>query len=118
MNARHLLPRHGEHAERVIVPEVLLHRERELREIRQRGQIIGVNARRIEARLVMGNVVIGVAQRPFQAVKLKRRDLITAGDLDRVEIGLRGRQVFHQSSPGCCGELCNESAARLRVFVT
>ena len=118
VNARHLLPRHGEHAERVIVPEVLLHRERELREIRQRGQIIGVNARRIEARLVMGNVVIGVAQRPFQAVKLKRGDLIAAGDLDRVEIGFRGRQVFHQSSPECCGELCNENSGRLRVFVT
>ena len=119
MNARDVLPRDGEHAERVIVPQILFHGEGKLREIGEALQIIRVNALRVERRAIMRHVLVSVAKRPFQARELKRGDFIATGDFDRVEIALRGRQVFHGPSPDAVSRmLCNENARLVNLFVT
>ena len=64
-----LFTRHGEHAERIGVAQVLLHGERELREVGQRLQVVRVHAGRVEARAVEGRVGVGVRQRPLQPLR-------------------------------------------------
>ena len=72
MNAHHLLHRHGEGIERVVIPQVLLGGARELTDIRQLVEIVRMNARSIKLAFVHRHVVIGVMQRPFQTRGLQR----------------------------------------------
>ena len=48
VDARDLLHRHGEHAERVGLAQVLLRREGQLRDIVERADVVGVHARLVE----------------------------------------------------------------------
>jgi hypothetical protein len=98
MDAGHLIARHGEHAERVVVAQVLLHGEGELREVGEVPQIVGMHARGVEGRPVMRDIGVGVAERPAQAVQLQSRDLVPAGDLDRVEVGGVRAEVAHRDA--------------------
>ncbi len=95
MQAHDLLARHRKQAEVVIVAQVVLVGERELGEVGERFQVVGMHAGGVEPLLVHRHVVIGMAQRPFQAVELQRLDLVARGDLDRVEIGFLGGQILH-----------------------
>jgi hypothetical protein len=79
------LARHGEHPVGVVVAQVLLGRERESGEVGQRPEIVRVDAGGVEAGAVMGNVVVGMPQRPFQALGLQRRDFVAAGGFDGVQ---------------------------------
>ena len=45
---------------------------------------------------VMGNVVVGVAQRVLQPIELESRDFVARGDFDRVEIAFLRRKVEHR----------------------
>ena len=56
-------------------------------EIGQPLEVAGMDARGIEGLPVMDDVVIGVPQRPFQALELQRLDLVAARNLDGVEAG-------------------------------
>jgi hypothetical protein len=111
VDARDPLPRDGEHAERVVVAQVLLHGEGEFREVGKVTQVVGVDADDIEGVAVMRDVFVGVPQRPAQAVDLKRRDLVAAGGFDRVERCRVGRQVAHHapSSGKCVPPICREA---------
>jgi hypothetical protein len=53
VDARHPIARHGEHAERVVVAQVLLHGEGELREVVEVLQIVGMHAGGVEGLPVM-----------------------------------------------------------------
>ena len=76
VDARNLLPRHREHAERIGVAQVGLHREREFRHVRQLPEIIRMHALCHAFRAVMRHVVIGMPQRPRHPAGLQRHDLI------------------------------------------
>ena len=95
MDADQLLARDGEHAEGIVVAQILLVGEGELRQISQRMQVFGMHARLVETLAVEGRVLIGVLQRPLHAVELQGRDFIARGDLDRVQRFPVRRQVFH-----------------------
>ena len=86
VDPRHLLARHGEHAERIAAPQIVLARGRKLREVGWRAQVVGMHAGAVERAAVVGDVVIGVAQGPAQPLQLQRCDLVARCDLDRVEL--------------------------------
>ena len=62
MNAQHLLARHGEHAEGVVLAQVVLGGEGKLGEILERLQVVRVSACRIEGCAVVLDIGIGVRQ--------------------------------------------------------
>src|SRR5579863_2658265 len=88
-----LFSRDGEEAERIIVAEVLLHRERELRQVPQIVQIGWVNARRIEGAAVVWHVLVRVVQRPGEPCPLQGLYLVARG-------ALRGVQSVHEPRRG------------------
>ena len=89
VDARDLVLRHGEHAERIIVAQVVLGRERKLREVFEPLEIGRLDAGGIEFLLVRRHIVIDMLQRPFQPLRLQRRDLVARGGFDRLQaIGL------------------------------
>ena len=103
VDAAELLARDGEHAERVGVAQVCLGGEGELREIGELLQVVRVDAVVVEALPVEGRVLVGVAERPFHAVELERRDLVAGGCLDRVEDVAGRGQVVHSVLPSLSG---------------
>lgn len=89
VDARHLRLRHREHPERVHLPQVLLLRVRELREVLQLLEVRGVHAVRVELLLVERHVLVCVADRPLEALELRRLDLVSRGG-HRVLVGHAG----------------------------
>ena len=85
MDARAALARHGEHAERVAVAQVLLGGERKLRQVRQGLEVVRMHAGRVVLGLVDRRIGVGVRQRGFQALELQRAQLVDAGLLDRLQ---------------------------------
>ena len=85
VDANDVFLRNREHAERVMFPQILLGGERKAGKIAELAQIVGTDARRLEFLAVRGDVVIGMAQRPSQAIELQRRDFVARGLLDRLE---------------------------------
>ena len=83
----HLLARHGEHAEGIIVAQVGLGGEREVgRDPPRALQIARMHAGGVEAAAVVRHVLIGMTQRPLQPLELQRLDLVARGGLDRIEL--------------------------------
>ena len=85
MDAAELLARHGEHAERIGVAQVLLHGEGKLREVGERLQVVRMHAVVVEPLPVEGRVLVGVADRPLHPLELQPGDLVARGVLDGVE---------------------------------
>ena len=110
VDAHDLLARHGEHAEGIVVAQVLLGGEGELGEVGQRVEVVGMHAGGVERLPVVGHVVVDVPQRPLQPLELQGGDLVARGDLDRVEVlaawvsgracGRRASSVRGTSVPG------------------
>ncbi len=108
MDARDLRLRHREHAERIIVAQVRLGGERKLREVAERLEVVGVNTGGVELGTVVRHVVVGMAQRPGQAVALPCPQLVGRCQLVAIEIrglGLELSQLAewnlqHVSLPG------------------
>src|SRR6185436_11954742 len=86
MYAHDLLARHGEHAERIVRAQVVLHRERKLCQILERAQILGMDAGGAEAFSIVSDVVVCVPYGPLQALQLQSTQLVDAGLLDRLEV--------------------------------
>ena len=72
MDAPHLLARHGEHAERIVVAQVLFDREWEAAQVGQLVEIGRMHARRVEAAAVVRDVGVGVLQGGAHALELQR----------------------------------------------
>ncbi len=85
VDAHELFARHREHAKGIVAAQVVLGGEREVAEIVEPLEVAGVDALGVEGLAVMRHVVVGVPQRPFQALKLQRLDFVAAGDLDGIE---------------------------------
>ena len=71
MQAQQLLARHGEHAERIVVAQIGLHREGKAREIGERLQIARLDAGGVEFLLVMRDLVIGALERGLETGELQ-----------------------------------------------
>ena len=91
MDAHDLLARDGEEAVGIVPTQVLLGGERELGEIVQVLEVVGMDAGRGKGRFVMRHVRVSVRQRPFEPLRLECGDLIAARHLDRVQFGLSQR---------------------------
>jgi hypothetical protein len=91
VQARHPLSRHREQAERIVVAQVGLDRERELRQVGERLQVGGMDALGVERLPIVFDVGIGVLQAPLQPLELQRLQLVAAGALDRLELAGSGR---------------------------
>ena len=85
VDARDLVLGHGEHAERVVVAQVALRGEGEPGEVGQLAAVVGMHAGRVERAPVVGDVVVGVAQRPPQPLQLQGPQLVERGALDRIQ---------------------------------
>gem|GEM_PF-3948917 len=97
MDPHYLLAGHREHAERVVLPQVVLAGQRVLGQVGQVLAVIGVHARRVEGRAVVRHVG-GVPQRPLEPLQLQRVQLIGRRPLDGVEVPRRGREVLHPAA--------------------
>ena len=71
VHANHLFTRHREHAEGVVIAQILLGGERKLRQIFQLLQVIRMHARCVEDAAVMRHVRVRMRQRPPQALQLQ-----------------------------------------------
>lgn len=99
VDARDPVLRHREHAERIVIAQIGLGRERKPRQIGKRSQVRRMHARRVELGPVGGHVLVRVRQAVFQAFKLQRLDGVAAGGLDRIERQV-GRAGAHAVSSG------------------
>jgi len=89
------LARHRQQAKRVVVAQVGFGHERKQRQVRQLFQVIRVHPLGLAALAVGGDMVVAVAQRPFQALQLQGGDFVAAGGLDRVELAGLGQTGGH-----------------------
>ena len=87
MDADHFLARDREHVEGIIVAQVGFHRERKFREIGKLLQIARMHAGLVEGLLVVGDIVVGMRQRPGEAFGLQRHDLVAGSALGRIHFG-------------------------------
>ena len=85
MDAHDVGHRHREHAERIILPQVLLGGERKFGEIGKLFQVGGMHARRVELFLVMRHLVVSLMQRRLQAIELQGGERVFAGLFDRFD---------------------------------
>lgn len=93
MNAQNMVARYGKHPERITRAQVLFGSERKLGQIIKFFEIAGMHARFVECFLVVNDIVVSVAERPFQPLQLKCRDLIARGRFDWIETFARWHQV-------------------------
>src|SRR6516225_7009745 len=75
MHAYHLVARHGEHAEWIVVAEVSFECERKVREVVERLHTVRRDTRRVERFAKMRNLGVGALQRLLQSIELQRREL-------------------------------------------
>ena len=85
MDARYLGPWHGEHAEGVGLAQVGRGGEGEAPDVLEPAQVARMHARGVEALPVVRHMVIGMLQRPLQALQLQRAQLVDARAFDRFE---------------------------------
>ena len=71
MDTHHLLHRHREGIERIVITQILFGGAREFTQVTQLTEIIRVNPRRIKLTAVHRHIFVGVFQRPLQAFGLQ-----------------------------------------------
>src|SRR5439155_27218873 len=90
-----------EEAERIVIAQVALHREREARQVCELLQVVRMDAPGIERLAVMRHVVVGVLQAPAQALELQRAQLVGAGALDGLELARERSTRRHRATSSC-----------------
>ncbi|MNE26790.1 hypothetical protein D3C80_1201740 [compost metagenome] len=93
VDAHDLALRHGEHAEGVVVAQVVLAGEGELGQVLQGLQVVRVHALLIKALAVQRDVLVGVLQAPAQAFQLVLAQFVDAGGFHWVKQGGIGNHV-------------------------
>ena len=86
VHADDALARHGEHAERIVVAQILLGGEREARQVGEGVEIRRMHASQIEGAPVVRHVLVGVAQAPAQPLELQRLQFVATGGFDWLQI--------------------------------
>ena len=87
MDANQFFPGDSEHVERIVFAQIGFGREREFGEVGKRPEIGGMHAGFVKNFLVVRDVVVSVLQRPGEAFRLQRHDLVARGALDVVHLG-------------------------------
>ena len=87
------LLRHREHAERVVVAQVVLAGGGELLQVGELAAVAGVHAGRVERLPVEGHVSVGVPQRPPQPLQLAGLQLVPAQPLVRGQLAGGGAKA-------------------------
>ncbi|MCY1437498.1 hypothetical protein D9M71_536620 [compost metagenome] len=105
VQARDLFHGHGEHAVGVVVAQVVLAGEGELRQVFQGFQVVRVHAFLIEALAVQRDVLVGVPEAPAQALQLVLAQLVDAGGFHRVKQGGIGNHVHGSLELFLCAKL-------------
>ena len=100
MDAHHLLSRHREQAEGILLAEIALVQEGEPRQVGELVEILGADTRRVEAGAVMGDVAIRVPERPLEPRELQRGELVSRGALDGLERRIPCRAGDDHHAPG------------------
>ena len=114
MHAHHLLARHGKHAERIVLPEIVLDHKGKFAEIGKVIQIARRNTGGIELFLIMRDIVIGMLERPFKPLQLQRKNFIAAGNFDGIQTGSVRRQIVHvPATPFFCTGTCRAAAIKM-----
>jgi len=90
----HLVLRHREHAERVLLAQVLLGGEGEVAQVAQFAQVGGVDACFVELALVQGDPVVGVGHGVLQPLELQGLEFVAGNGFLAVQDGV---------GAGCCG---------------
>ncbi len=85
VHAHDVRHRHREHAERIILPQVVLAGEREFGEIGQVFQVTRLHACGVEFLPIVRNVFVGASQRCLQPLALQRLQRVAACGFDRFE---------------------------------
>ena len=62
MDAKEPFRRHGEHAERIGIPQVRLGGERELRQVGERFQVAGMAAQQIETHSIERRILVSMVE--------------------------------------------------------
>ena len=86
MDAHDALHRHGEHAEGISLAQIGLGGEREAPQIVEALAVVRLDAGGVEFAPVVRHLLVGVAQRPLQALELQPRELLARRLLDRLEL--------------------------------
>ena len=98
MDPHQLFAGHGEHAEWIVIPQILFGGEREAGKVGQFPYILRMHTRRIEVIAVKRYIFIGILKRPAQALELQRLEFVEAGVLNRFQS--RPVQILgHQLAP-------------------
>ena len=86
MDAHHLGARHGQHAEGIVLAQVVFDGEREMPQILERAQILRVHTGALALGAIGGDVLVGVLEAVPEARKLQRPQLTLARALDRLKL--------------------------------
>src|SRR6516225_8728317 len=86
MDAHNLVHGYREHPERIVLPQIILGRERKSLEVAELFQIVGVNARRVELVAIVCDPLIADVQRVLEARELQAAQLVDAGFLDPLDL--------------------------------
>src|ERR1700759_5194377 len=81
MHPHDLIARHRKHPKGIVEPQVFFGGEREVPQILQRLQVIGVDAGELALAPVTADVLIGMAEGPLQPLQLYGTQLVLAGAL-------------------------------------
>ena len=106
--------RHREHAERIVLPQVFLGRERKSARSAKCLQIGRMHARRVELLPVVRHVIVGARQRAAQAHELQRAQFVDACLFDWLELiaAGHGRSSGRAECPGCADAKVNARSRR------
>ena len=94
VDARELLARHGEQAERVGVAQVRLRRERQLRDVFDAADVAGQQPHLVKALLVKRHVFIAAVHDLHKALRLDLPQRLTVGTFDFRIVILHGNNSF------------------------
>src|SRR5579862_922536 len=82
-----LLAPHGEHAERIVLAQIVLGGEGEVAQVGELFQVLGMHAGALALAAIRAHLLIGMTERPLEARQLQRAQLLYARPLDRLEGG-------------------------------
>lgn len=84
MNTHHLLHRHREGIEGIVVAQILFGGAREFGQVAQFMEVVRVHACGVEFTTIHWHIVIRMIQRPLQTLGLQGLQLITRGGFNRI----------------------------------
>ena len=101
VDAHDVVHRHGEHPERIVLPQVVLGRERKPDQVGKRPEIARMHACGVKRLPVVRHALVGARQRAAQAHELQGPQFIDACLFDRFELIAAGHDAHSVRSNEC-----------------